>query len=227
MEKNKTREYLKYAIGEVFLVVIGILIALQINNWNENRLKLTLEKEMLIEIKTGLRSDLKDVLFNLKSETKRIASGKILIDWIERDLPYNDSLGVHFQGVSNATFFNVNVGAYQTLKQMGSRIIRNDSLRGRISTLYENEYVFYNVINRVHIKDCDKLNSNNALYFTERSLNGKKMTLIDIKGLKANTEYLFHLKTMRNSGVLKTRTIIPELITEIKEIIVMIEEELN
>ena len=35
MEKNKTGKYLKYAIGEIILVVIGILIALQINNWNE------------------------------------------------------------------------------------------------------------------------------------------------------------------------------------------------
>ncbi len=37
MEKNKTGKYLKYAIGEILLVVIGILIALQINNWNNNK----------------------------------------------------------------------------------------------------------------------------------------------------------------------------------------------
>ena len=37
MGKNKTGKYLKYAIGEIILVVIGILIALSINNWNENR----------------------------------------------------------------------------------------------------------------------------------------------------------------------------------------------
>ena len=38
MEKNKTGKYLKYAIGEIILVVIGILIALQINNWNNNKI---------------------------------------------------------------------------------------------------------------------------------------------------------------------------------------------
>lgn len=38
MQKNKTIRYLKYAIGKIVLVVIGILIALQINNWNEQRL---------------------------------------------------------------------------------------------------------------------------------------------------------------------------------------------
>ncbi|MFT6699485.1 MAG: hypothetical protein ACJAVD_000984, partial [Porticoccaceae bacterium] len=37
MEKNKTGKYLKYAIGEILLVVIGILFALQINNWNNNK----------------------------------------------------------------------------------------------------------------------------------------------------------------------------------------------
>ena len=47
MEKNKTGKYLKYAIGEIVLVVIGILIALQINNWNENR-KLSNKKRELI-----------------------------------------------------------------------------------------------------------------------------------------------------------------------------------
>ena len=37
MEKNRTGKYLKYAVGEIVLVVIGILIALSINNWNEGR----------------------------------------------------------------------------------------------------------------------------------------------------------------------------------------------
>lgn len=37
MEQNKTGKYLKYAIGEIVLVMIGILFALQINNWNEAR----------------------------------------------------------------------------------------------------------------------------------------------------------------------------------------------
>jgi len=51
MEKNKTGKYFKYAIGEIILVVIGILIALSINNWNEsnkNEVVLTNYKERLI-----------------------------------------------------------------------------------------------------------------------------------------------------------------------------------
>ncbi len=52
MDQNKTGKYLKYAVGEIVLVVIGILIALQINNWNESRknIKLiTAYKKSLIE----------------------------------------------------------------------------------------------------------------------------------------------------------------------------------
>ena len=37
IKENKTTNYIKYAIGEIVIVVIGILIALQINNWNENK----------------------------------------------------------------------------------------------------------------------------------------------------------------------------------------------
>ena len=60
MEKNKTGKYFKYAIGEIILVVIGILIALQINNWNENRInKNKFEAyldEMIIDLKLDVKS---------------------------------------------------------------------------------------------------------------------------------------------------------------------------
>lgn len=49
-------KYVKYAIGEIILVVIGILIALQINNWNQNRLNRTIEKETLYSLKQDLDS---------------------------------------------------------------------------------------------------------------------------------------------------------------------------
>jgi hypothetical protein len=50
METGKTSRYLKYAIGEIVLVVIGILIALSINNWNENRIKFNKESTILANI---------------------------------------------------------------------------------------------------------------------------------------------------------------------------------
>jgi hypothetical protein len=58
MESGKTGKYLKYAIGEILLVVIGILIALQINNWNQNMTEKRVLRSILQEIKTDLETDI-------------------------------------------------------------------------------------------------------------------------------------------------------------------------
>ena len=49
LSEGKTGKYFKYAIGEIVLVVIGILIALQINNWNESR-KMKIEEKKMLQI---------------------------------------------------------------------------------------------------------------------------------------------------------------------------------
>ena len=69
MGKNKTGKYLKYAIGEIVLVVIGILIALSINNWNTNRINYIKEDNYLINLKRDLNNQLKIIDRNLRGET--------------------------------------------------------------------------------------------------------------------------------------------------------------
>ena len=56
--ENKAASYLRYAIGEIVLVVIGILIALQINNWNEARKERNNEIKYLKNLKLDLKTDL-------------------------------------------------------------------------------------------------------------------------------------------------------------------------
>ncbi|NNE32056.1 MAG: hypothetical protein HKN40_06775 [Winogradskyella sp.] len=58
MKKNKSGKYLKYAVGEIVLVVIGILIALQINTWNNNRINKDKEQEYLVGLKNDLESQI-------------------------------------------------------------------------------------------------------------------------------------------------------------------------
>ena len=67
--ENKTGKYLKYAIGEIILVVIGILIALSINNWNEDRKDRTEELSALIDLKKEFESNRNDIdsLYQFKS----------------------------------------------------------------------------------------------------------------------------------------------------------------
>ena len=63
---NRFRKYLLYAVGEIILVVIGILIALQINNWNEHRKERAFERQMLQSFKQSLETDLADIDLNIK-----------------------------------------------------------------------------------------------------------------------------------------------------------------
>ncbi|MGB5269500.1 MAG: DUF6090 family protein, partial [Eudoraea sp.] len=65
VSENKFSKYLIYAFGEIILVVIGILIALQINNWNEERKDRRLEKEYIARLKG-------EMLKNLESSTDQI-----------------------------------------------------------------------------------------------------------------------------------------------------------
>ncbi len=61
MSENKTTKYFKYAIGEIVLVVLGILIALQINNWNEDRKERAQEQELLLQLQSEFQSNLEQL----------------------------------------------------------------------------------------------------------------------------------------------------------------------
>ena len=64
MSENKTSKYLKYAIGEIILVVIGILIALQINNWNEKQKDIEKEQQILLSLREEFKQNIKELEFD-------------------------------------------------------------------------------------------------------------------------------------------------------------------
>jgi len=73
METGKTSKYLKYAIGEIFLVVIGILIALSINNWNEGRKEVIKERQLLNNLQGEFKDNLQD-LDSIAIEVNKVIS---------------------------------------------------------------------------------------------------------------------------------------------------------
>ena len=70
LDAGQTRRYILYAIGEIGLVVIGILIALQINNWNEWRKERIIEKQILLDLSENINRNVDILLKTVK--TKRI-----------------------------------------------------------------------------------------------------------------------------------------------------------
>lgn len=150
MNENKTGKYLKYAFGEIILVVIGILIALQINNWNENRKGSILEKEYLTRLKSDLEFDQrllkKSTIDRYERKVKCLEIGKAyyLGNYTIKDtLQFLNDIG--YGGVYGNVNWSLNTNTYTELIITGNlRKIQNDSLRNDITYYYENSNALQN-----------------------------------------------------------------------------------
>ena len=138
MEKNKTGKYLKYAIGEIILVVIGILIALSINNWNE--LRKDREKEQLFLHK--LSSNLSDDIASLKNI---MHSDSLLVEDLNKSineiLTVFDSKELSFYNNSRYKYykFSTNTSLYDNMISTGQiGLFRNDSIFDALTDYYKN-----------------------------------------------------------------------------------------
>lgn len=124
-------------MGEIVLVVIGILIALQVNNWNENRKSNAFEKEMLTQIQENLDND-KLALERVKVNFERAISSidKILS---HEQAKYPDSLKYWLGDIIQFERFSSITNSYEALKSNGLDKISNKELRLLLSNYYENE----------------------------------------------------------------------------------------
>ena len=150
-DDNKPLKYARYAVGEIVLVVIGILIALQINTWNEERKLKSKERKSLTELRKDLNQNLNDIDINIISLQKSKKSNETIIYHIENKLAYNDSLDYHFSMLYPFISFTINQTTYETLKQGGMDLISNDSLRNSISNLYSDKFKAYHAFENTYM----------------------------------------------------------------------------
>lgn len=142
LAENKFTKYLIYAAGEIILVVIGILIALHINNVSNEKKARKKEIVLLNEMKSNLTADLKDLAFNIKHNKNRTHCNEVIRTVIEQKLPYNDTLKPYFGNIFGNFQLSENTSAWQNLKSVGLDLISNDSLRKTMSDLYANKYAY-------------------------------------------------------------------------------------
>lgn len=151
LTNNKVTTYLLYAIGEILLVVVGILIAVQIDSTYDSYQTKQLEIKYLKELRSNLIFDLSDIDFNIEFNQSRYNSNKIVLEHLRERHPYHDSLGFHLSNLLFSTRSVPNISAYESLKSKGLEIISNDTLRSEITKMYSVSY--HNVIDFEHIDD--------------------------------------------------------------------------
>jgi hypothetical protein len=162
MDENRMGRFFRYAVGEILLVVIGILIALQINNWNEDRLDRKLEREYMASMANDLRLDIDSI------ETTT-AGNEILLAGLDRllDLVANEEEGADYE---RQLFLHSLVYTYwyltaefseltmTQLKSSGSLLlIRDEEVRNAMlmyeQAMDESEYQFDEMKHYFHVQE--------------------------------------------------------------------------
>lgn len=137
--ENNTGKYFKYAIGEIVLVVVGILIALQINNWNEDNKDRHLENTYLNRLAEDLEKDLVDLDIEInKRLDKAEVDKKMTLDLA--GINYQLKRGIKEEEMNGILFvwaqFYPNNNTYLELLSTGNlNLIKNDSIKNALFEL--------------------------------------------------------------------------------------------
>ena len=142
LSEGKTGKYLKYALGEIILVVIGILIALAINNWNEKRKESNIEIKVLKEISENLGMDILSLENDFRLNEAGIKNVQVVESILDSKGILTDSLTIRFGRVTFNPTYTLNTSGYKNLSNIGFQIIVEDSIRKSITYLYETQYTF-------------------------------------------------------------------------------------
>jgi len=225
LSEKKFSKYLLYAIGEIVLVVVGILIALSINTWNEGNKRKSKERDLLLQMKRNLELDLNQDYPILVLENA-MKSTNIVLDYLEQSKPYNDSLDYYFAWIPAYTRHIPNTTAYDNLKIIGFDIISNDSLREN----YQKLYAFRYELIKFQKNELAYDNSNKFRDFYKKHFRNfvwhENATPINYLALLENNEFHEMLISTRNYNQVQM-TFRNETNAEIERLIEIIDKELH
>jgi len=137
LTENKFSKYLIYAIGEIILVVIGILIALQINNWNENRKQVIAEQEILISLQKELETNKNNLLFYINKYEKQYKNGIYLLSLFNKNIDTLPTLTLDkaLGSIEETYTFEASDGIINSIIASGKiDIIQNTELKSLITS---------------------------------------------------------------------------------------------
>ncbi len=148
LSSGSTSRYIKYALGEIVLVVIGILIALEINNWNENKKQLALEESYYCRILDDFELDRQLINSSSIELNSKIDSAKQLLQYMHQG---NKDLNTYMNKWVKVQRFDVFVPrtiAFKDLMSSGNlNILKDIELKNNLSQYYAN---LENILHQIH-----------------------------------------------------------------------------
>jgi hypothetical protein len=240
IEQNKTSRYFKYAFGEIILVVIGILIALQINNWNQERNENKKEQFILHKLQNEINSDVvnisNQIIVNIDNLSDLKMAANILLNNEAGDI---NVFRERISNILNIGLFNQNTTTFSNLISTGKiELIKNQILLDSILLYYNADYrswdsammdytrniIAPNLLNFDHIPETD--------YKRDERFSNDEFSVLDIsksdvmtKSLSDYKQSVFFINILRqkirilegqNSRYKKLRAMMQSLLSQIK-----------
>ena len=155
LSENKFSKYLIYALGEIILVVIGILIALQINNYNNSRQEIKIEQEYLLSLQSEYETNLLKINKAIKENKKRVNSVEnmlTLFDTHIRDTISDKAISdILYSVFSGEATFQPSKGVLTDIISSGNlNLIQNEKLRQSLASFESKLDLLKLVENAVH-----------------------------------------------------------------------------
>ena len=227
LTENKLTKYLLYAIGEILLVVIGILIALQVNNWNEQRKLRGQEIILLADLKSDLQETLKELQFGKSLNESTVTNYRILLQAIANDEAYSAKIDTASTYIIVFHVPKFRRTTYETLKSQGE-ILSNDTLKRAISNVYDRTFL-YMTEDQLNVEWAiynEQTLHYNAKYLRYKDLSFPATFPVDFERMKSDEEFINYLSGLigfRNYGI----TVYANTIEENQTIIAAIEQEME
>ena len=132
IKEGNLKRYLIYAIGEILLVMIGILLALQVNDWNQDHSRRKLEKSTLKEINESLDFDITMLQDQVETQTHYWKQIERLIQELKSNKEQSGSIENLLIYPVRENIVNLNSSAFELLENRGVDLISNQSLKKEI-----------------------------------------------------------------------------------------------
>ncbi len=221
LNENKFSKYMLYAIGEIVLVVIGILIALSINNWNEGQSKRKAELNFYRNTKQQLLDDADNIASELEDNIILNKQFSYAIKLIQaNDKSKKDSLGKIAVNLIDYSDFDGQGNIYETMVNSGDlKLLRNPEIIEKLRRL-EETYFYMNRMETIHF---DAIMSIVPEIIPNIRLSTSKVE---------NEEYLYglvfeNLFVITHSITFEKDEVYNEIINEIESIIQVIDNEIE